>query len=57
MATPAQAAMFIHYEVRFAFLYHLLSKEMIPAPIDFENADKNSPADIGNLVFLIRPGK
>lgn len=57
MAVPEQAAMFIHYEIRYAFLDYLLSKNMIPAPIDFENADKNSTKDIGNLVFLIRSQK
>lgn len=56
MAAPAQAAMFIHYEIRYAFIDLLLSKGKIQPPIDFENADKNSPADIGSLLFLMKLG-
>ena len=54
MSSQAQAAMFIHYEVRYAFLDHLLRSETIQTPIDFENGDRNGPDDIGSLVFLIR---
>jgi hypothetical protein len=54
MATQAQAAMFIHYEVRYAFLRHLLDKGTIEAPIDFEDAGNNGPADLRYLVFLIK---
>ena len=54
MKTPAQAAMFLHYEIRFAFLNHLLEKGLIAAPIDFENAENNSPSDGRNLVFVIK---
>jgi hypothetical protein len=54
MATQAQAAMFIHYEVRYAFLNHLLEQRTIQAPIDFEDDGRNGPADVGNLVFLIK---
>ena len=54
MATQAQAAMFIHYEVRYAFLRHLLDKGTIEAPIDFEDAGNNAPEDLRYLVFLIK---
>jgi len=54
MADEAQAAMFIHYEIRYAFLDHLLKSGMIRPPIDFENGERNGPVDIGSLVFLIR---
>ncbi len=54
MKTQAQAAMFLHYEIRFAFLNHLLEKGLIVAPIDFENAENNSPSDGRNLVFMIK---
>ncbi len=57
MATQAQAAMFIHYEIRYAFLNYLLEKGTIPAPIDFDNAANNSPSDVKNLVFLMKPEK
>jgi hypothetical protein len=57
MATQAQAAMFIHYEIRYAFLRHLLEKGFIEAPIDFENSDNNKPADVSNLVFLMKSVK
>lgn len=57
MTTQAQAAMYIHYELRYAFLKHLLEKGFIKAPIDFENADKNKPADVSNLVFLMKSAK
>jgi hypothetical protein len=40
-----------------AFLGFLLSRGVIRAPIDFENFDNNSPADIGNLLFLIQSEK
>jgi hypothetical protein len=54
METRAQAAMFLHYEIRYAFLSHMLEKGAIEAPIDFANAENNSPADMGNLLFLIK---
>jgi hypothetical protein len=54
MDTQAQAAMFLHYEIRYAVLEHLLKKGMIKAPVDFKNADNNSPADVRNLVFLMK---
>ncbi len=57
MATQAQAAMFLHYEVRYALVKKLLEKETIEAPIDFNHAEYNSPADVGNLVFLMRAGR
>ena len=57
MATQSQAAMFIHYEIRYSFLKHLLEEGLIEAPIDFENADNNKPADVSNLVFLMKPAK
>ncbi len=57
MATQAQASMFLHYEIRYAFLIHLLEKGTIPAPFDFENAAKNSPSDMKNLVFLMKSEK
>jgi hypothetical protein len=55
METRAQAAMFLHYEIRYAFLSHVLEKGVIEAPIDFENAEGNSPEDMGNLLFLMKP--
>jgi hypothetical protein len=54
METQAQAAMFLHYEIRYAFLDYLLENGTIKAPIDFKNADNNSPADVRNLVFLMK---
>jgi len=54
METQAQAAMFLHYEIRYAFLNYLLEQGMIEAPVDFENADNNSPTDGRNLVFLMK---
>ena len=57
MATQAQAAMFLHYEIRYAFLDYLLGNGEIPPPIDFENAANNSPSDVKNLVFLMKSEK
>jgi hypothetical protein len=57
METQAQACMFLHYEIRYAFLNYLLEQKMIQAPVDFKNADNNSPADVRNLVFLIKNEK
>jgi hypothetical protein len=57
METRAQAAMFLHYEIRYAFLSHVLEKGVIEAPIDFENAEGNSPEDVGNLLFLMKPAQ
>lgn len=57
METQAQAAMFLHYEIRYAFLDHLLEKRIIEAPVDFKNADNNSPADARNLVFMMKTEK
>ena len=54
MKTQAQAAMFIHYEIRFAFLSLLLEKGLMAAPIDFENADNNPPSAGRFLVFIIK---
>jgi hypothetical protein len=54
METHAQAAMFLHYEIRYAVLDHLLKKGTIEAPVDFKNADNNSPSDVRNLVFLMK---
>ena len=57
MGTQAQAAMFLHYEIRYAFLDHLIQEGMIEAPVDFENVDNNSPADVRNLLFLMKTEK
>ncbi|MEE9501923.1 MAG: hypothetical protein V3V48_07595 [Candidatus Aminicenantaceae bacterium] len=57
MATQAQAAMFIHYEIRYAFLDYLLEKGTIKAPFDFKNADNNSQADVRNMLFVIKTEK
>ena len=57
MGTQAQAAMFLHYEIRYAFLYYLIEKGIIEAPADFENEDNNSPQNMKNLVFLIKTEK
>jgi hypothetical protein len=54
METQAQAAMFLHYEIRYAVLDHLLKKGTIEAPLDFKNSDNNSPADVRNLLFLMK---
>jgi len=54
MKAQAQAAMFIHYEIRFAFLNHILEKGLIASPIDFDNAENNRPSDGRNLVFMIK---
>jgi hypothetical protein len=57
MATQAQAAMFLHYELRYGFLNYLLEKGTIQAPIDFENAANNSTSDVRNLVFIMKTEK
>jgi hypothetical protein len=57
METQAQAAMFLHYEIRYAFLNYLLEQGIIEAPVDFKNADNNSLTDVRNLVFLIKTEK
>jgi len=57
METQAQAAMFLHYEIRYAFLNYLLEKGTIIAPVDFKNADNNNPTDVKNLVFLMKNEK
>jgi hypothetical protein len=57
METQAQAAMFLHYEIRYAFLDYVLEKKLIKAPIDFKNRDNNSPTDMKNLVFWIKTEK
>ena len=54
METRAQAAMFLHYELRYAFLSHAIENGIIEAPIDFDNAANNSPADKRHLVFMIK---
>jgi hypothetical protein len=54
MATQAQAAMFLHYELRYAVLFHLLEKGLMEAPIDFENAGSNRSTDKRNLVFVLK---
>ncbi len=54
METRAQAAMFIHYELRYGFLAGLLEDGTIEAPIDFENAPKADLRDVGNLMFLMK---
>ncbi len=57
METQAQAAMFIHYEMRYAFLGHVLENGIIEAPVDFINAENNSSSDAKNLVFIIKTEK
>ena len=57
METLAQACMFLHYEVRYAFLNYLLEKQMIEAPADFKSKDNNSPTNVRNLVFWIKTEK
>jgi hypothetical protein len=54
MAAQARAAMFLHYELRYAVLHHLLETGFIRAPINFSNAAGNRPSDKRNLVFAIR---
>lgn len=51
--TPAQAAMFLHYEVRYTFLSTLLENGNITAPLDFNDSTINKPADVGNMIFLM----
>ncbi len=55
MSTQAQAEMFVHYEVRTAFLERLMKKGAVAAPLDFENPGKNNPSDAGHLLFLVVP--
>ena len=55
MSSPVRAEMFIHYEVRYAFLRRLLDEGAVMEPFDFENEARNKPTDVGNLIFLIRP--
>jgi 5'-nucleotidase len=54
MESRAQAAMFLHYEIRYAFLDLLLKQGTIVAPVDFENTDYNSQEDMKNLVFMMK---
>jgi hypothetical protein len=54
MATLPQAAMYLHYEMRYAFLDYLLDQEIIEAPVDFKNASANSSNDLRKLVFLMK---
>jgi len=54
METQAQAAMFLHYELRYAFLRYALENGIIETPIDFSNASNNSAADKKHLVFMIK---
>ncbi len=55
METRAQTEMFVHYEVRTAFLERLMKKGAVAAPVDFEDPQKNGPADAGHRLFLIVP--
>ncbi|MFC2157787.1 hypothetical protein ACFLT9_08125 [Acidobacteriota bacterium] len=57
MSTQAQRAMFIHYEIRTAFLSYLLEEGLIEMPVDLKNASNNLPSDLGNLIFIIKSGK
>jgi hypothetical protein len=57
METQAQAAMFLHYEMRYAFLNHVLENGIIEAPADFKNSGNNSSANMRNLVFWIKTEK
>ena len=54
METQAQAAMFLHYEIRHAFLQYVLEKAIVPAPLDFGSTASNKPSDFSNLVFLMK---
>ena len=54
MATEAQAVMFLHYELRYAFLNHVLEDGVIELPVDFNNPDKNTPSDKRYLVFVVK---
>ncbi|MGD8539469.1 MAG: hypothetical protein PVI66_12195 [Candidatus Aminicenantes bacterium] len=54
METEAQAAMFLHYEIRYALLNYLINNGTLKAPVDFKNAKSNSPSDMRNLVFLMK---
>ena len=54
MATQAQREMFLHYEIRYAVLTLLLQRIFMMSADDFTDSEKSSPADVGNLVFLIR---
>jgi hypothetical protein len=53
MSTQAQAAMFLHYEIRYAFLKSLLEDASIVPPLDFDNADNNRPEDLRNMIFFM----
>jgi len=57
MAAQAQAAMFIHYEIRYAFLNSMLKNGAMTAPVDMENSAHNSRADLRNLIFLMQSVK
>jgi hypothetical protein len=54
METEAQAAMFLHYEIRYALLNYLINNGTLKAPVDFKNAKSNIPSDMRNLVFLMK---
>lgn len=53
MPTQAQAAMFLHYEIRYAMLKALLASGSIVAPVDFINGDNNRPEDLQHMIFVM----
>jgi len=53
----AQTVMFLHYELRYAFLEHLLEQGVLEAPVDLTDDRNNSAADMRNLIFLMKTEK
>jgi hypothetical protein len=54
MDTQAQASMFLHYEIRHAFMGELLDTGLFQAPVDFRDPEKNRAHDVKNLVFILK---
>lgn len=57
MENSAQTAMFIHYELRYAFLKDLRERGVLEEPVDLTDAGNNSAAEMRNLIFLMKTGK
>lgn len=57
MENFAQTAMFVHYELRYAFLKSLLEQGVLREPVDLTDASNNSAAEMRNLIFLMKSGE
>ena len=57
MENSARTAMFVHYELRYAFLKSLLEQGVLREPVDLTDASNNSAAEMRSLIFLMKSGK